>query len=220
MVTPPTLLIVDDDQETREEYARTLAEAGYRIRTADSFDRAVQVLRTAKPDLLIAEVRLGDFNGLQLIETSIYPVRALLVTKFADVVLERDARRRGAEFMVKPIARQQLLSTVAQLVASATPAAPARRWFRKPLASAIPISANQLSGRLMDVSDGGMRLEIDSGGVDLPSTLAVSLPREDRSFQVDVMWKFHKGSGVWLCGAAVAEGDARRAWREFVDTLQ
>ena len=107
-----TVLIVDDDQATREGIAEMLRKAGYSILTADSFERARDTLRTATPDLLIADIRLGDFNGLQLIATCPFPIRAIVVTGFADHVLEQEARQLGAEYIVKPVARSQLLSTI------------------------------------------------------------------------------------------------------------
>ena len=89
-----------------------LADDGYRVLTADSFERALEVLKTKSPDLLILDVRLGDFNGLQLIVTAPHPIPAIVVTGFADTVLERDARQLGAEYVVKPITRELLLSMI------------------------------------------------------------------------------------------------------------
>ena len=91
-----------------------LSNAGYRVVTAESFERAVETLKTFTPDLLIVDVRLGDFNGLQLIATAPVPIRAIVVTGFADSVLERDARHLGAEYLVKPVSRDLLLETIAR----------------------------------------------------------------------------------------------------------
>ena len=135
--TPSTLLIVDDDRATREGLARLLTDAGYRILTADSFERAVETLKSATPDLLIVDVRLGDFNGLQLIATAPAPVRAIVVTGFADPVLERDARQLGAGYLVKPVTRESLLTTIERQLPFAI-TAPERRWRRKRLARALP----------------------------------------------------------------------------------
>src|SRR5947208_16672328 len=95
--TPPTLLIVDDDSATREGLARMLSDDGYRVLTADSFERALDVLKTKSPDLLILDVRLGDFNGLQLIVTAPRQNSTIVDIGFADSVLDRDARTIGAE---------------------------------------------------------------------------------------------------------------------------
>jgi hypothetical protein len=111
---------------------------------------------------------------------------------------------------------------VAGLLESTKPAGPARRWQRTQLASVVPISVGRFPGRLIEVSYGGMRLEITMDCADdLPSTLAIALPRSDRILQVEVIWKVSQGNCAWLCGAAVPGEDpaATSAWRDLVDTL-
>ncbi len=100
---PSKVLIVDDDKTTREGLAEFLEEAGYEAVAVGTFEDATRVLRTAPPDLLIADVRLGPFNGLQLVISSPQPIPAIIITGFADPVLEADARRRGADYVLKPV---------------------------------------------------------------------------------------------------------------------
>jgi DNA-binding response OmpR family regulator len=217
---PPTLLVVDDDPATREGLARLLADAGYRMLTADSFERAVDVLKSKSPDLLILDVRLGDFNGLQLIATAPNPVRAIVVTGFADPVLERDARALGAEFLVKPITRARLLAMIEQQLPTPAPT-PERRWQRKHLPTALPTRINRLPGRLLDVSYGGMRVEIDDLEDDLPQSVAVALPDSERLIQVEVVWRVRPHERAWQFGAVVAEANdlVTSAWRDLVDAV-
>jgi CheY-like chemotaxis protein len=217
--TPPTLLIVDDDTATREGLARMLADAGYRVLTADSFQRAVDVLKTASPDLLILDVRLGDFNGLQLIVTAPHPIPAIVVTGFTDKVLERDARELGAEYLVKPITRDLLLAMVERQLPSPA-AGRERRWRRKQLPQALPTQVNQRPGQLLDVSYGGARLEIDDLD-DLPPNLAVALPGSERCIHLEVVWSVRHYDRCWQCGAAVSEANdlAAQEWRQLVDSV-
>jgi len=217
---PPTLLVVDDDPATREGLARMLADAGYRMLTADSFERAVDVLKSASPDLLILDVRLGDFNGLQLVATAPRPVRAIVVTGFDDPVLERDARALGAEFLVKPITRARLLAMIEHQLPTPAPT-PERRWQRKHLPQALPTTINRLPGRLLDVSYGGMRLEVDDLEDELPSNVAVALPDSERLIQVEVVWSVRPHERAWQFGAVVAEANDLIAseWRDLVDAV-
>jgi DNA-binding response OmpR family regulator len=214
------LLVVDDDRATREGLARLLTDAGYRILTADSFERAVETLKSAAPDLIIVDVRLGDFNGLQLIATAPAPVRAIVVTGYADPVLERDARQLGAEYLVKPITRESLLATIERQLPFAI-TAPERRWRRKHLTRALPTKINLLPGRLLDVSYGGMRFEIEDASEDLPPSLAVTLPDSDRSIQVAVVWSVRQPERAWQCGAEISDANdmATTAWRDLVDSV-
>jgi FixJ family two-component response regulator len=50
------------------------------------------------PDLLIADVRLGEYNGLQLLASTTQPTAAIIITGHPDPVIEADAHRMGADF--------------------------------------------------------------------------------------------------------------------------
>lgn len=217
--TPPTLLIVDDDLPTREGLARLLADYGYRVLTADRFERAVDALKTKAPDLLILDVRLGAFNGLQLLVTGPRQIPAIVVTGYPDTVVERDARQLGAVYLVKPITRDVLIATIERQLAAGR--SRERRWHRKHLAEALPTRVNALSGQVLDLSYGGVRLEVDDVAGDLPSTLAIEVPGSDQSVRVEVVWSVRQRERVWECGAVVAEADAmaNQEWRRLVDSV-
>jgi CheY-like chemotaxis protein len=80
---PSKVLIVDDDRATRYGLAELLEGAGYDTVAVGTFEEAIRILRTTPPDLLIADVRLGPFNGLQLVISSPRPVPAIIITGFA-----------------------------------------------------------------------------------------------------------------------------------------
>jgi DNA-binding response OmpR family regulator len=90
-----SVLIVDDDQAVREGLAAILEGAGYTVLVAETFERGRDALRTTEPDLLIVDVRLGDFNGLQLLATSVSPIRAIVLTGFADSARDSRATARA-----------------------------------------------------------------------------------------------------------------------------
>jgi two-component system, OmpR family, response regulator len=218
---PATLLIVDDDRATREGLARLLADDGFRVLTADSFERAVAVLKAKSPDLLLLDVRLGEFNGLQLLVTGPRTIPAIVMTGYADAVLERDARQLGAEFLVKPITHDALLSMIERQLPSPPPASRERRWRRKRLPMALPTRVNRLRGQLLDVSYGGVRFEVDDVPDDLPPMVAIALPGSDQYVHAEVVWSVRQHDRAWECGAAVIEADdlAAQEWRELVDSV-
>jgi DNA-binding response OmpR family regulator len=218
--TPATILIVDDDRATREGLARLLADDGYRVLTADTFERAVDVLKTRMPDLVLLDVRLGEFNGLQLLVTSPRPVPAIVITGYADSVLERDARNMGAEFLVKPITHDRLVEMIDRLLPA--PSSRERRWERKRLATALPTRVNRrLPGQLLEISYGGMRLEVDDADGELPPSVAVALPGSEQDINVAVVWSVRQRERCWEFGAELAEANdvVTREWRELVDSV-
>jgi two-component system response regulator HydG len=106
------VLIVDDDEVYLEGMKELLEDAGYVVDLASSFDDGKQRLREHSPDLLIIDVRLGAFNGLQLISTGRVRIPAIVVTGFDDTVLRADADGFGASYVVKPIKPAALLELI------------------------------------------------------------------------------------------------------------
>ena len=108
------VLVVDDDPLDLESISEVLLSAGYDVITAGSFEAGKRAIKERRPDLLILDVRLGAYNGLQFISTGEHRIRAILVTGFDDPVLRADAETFGARFLVKPVEPAMLLSVIRQ----------------------------------------------------------------------------------------------------------
>ena len=106
------ILVVDDDDGMRRFLFTILTRAGYDVVTAENVQGGSRTLEEAPPDLLITDVRLGDFNGLQLLAMRPLSVPTIVVTGFPDPVLEAEARKFGAEFLLKPMEPAGLLTLV------------------------------------------------------------------------------------------------------------
>ena len=64
----PTILVVEDDEETRAALARELAARGYRVEEADGRrERAARAGRAAGPDLVLLDLGLPDMDGLDIV---------------------------------------------------------------------------------------------------------------------------------------------------------
>lgn len=110
------VLVVEDDVATRNGLETLLQRAGYEVLATDSVPEGRRALEEGAPDLLITDVRLGEFNGLQLVAMSPKPIPAIVVTAFIDPALELDARRLGAHYLAKPIEPATLLALVEELL--------------------------------------------------------------------------------------------------------
>lgn len=117
----PTVLVVEDDAATRKGLDALLTADGYHVVVAEGYDDGRRALLSAQPDLVVTDLRLGGFNGLQLLIFSPSPVPAIVVTGFADPVLEEQARRLGATFVLKPIVPRALLQLIEQKLAEGSP---------------------------------------------------------------------------------------------------
>jgi DNA-binding NtrC family response regulator len=114
--TPHKILVVDDEDGMRTFLFTILTHAGYDVVTAEGVHVGSRVMDEASPDLLITDVRLGKYNGLQLLAMNPRAVPAIVMTGYPDPVLEADARQLGAQFLLKPIEPAGLLTLVADLL--------------------------------------------------------------------------------------------------------
>ena len=114
------ILIVDDDHATRSGLVELLQDHGHEVTAVGTLHEALDALRTGSPDLVVADVRLGAFNGLQIVMASSHVIPTIMITGFSDPVLESDARRAGADYVVKPIAPTTLLALVERRLAETT----------------------------------------------------------------------------------------------------
>ena len=62
-----TLLVIDDDAQTRELFRTTLETAGYRVLTADSGQAGLRLLQHQAVDLILVDIFMPAMDGLELI---------------------------------------------------------------------------------------------------------------------------------------------------------
>jgi DNA-binding response OmpR family regulator len=110
------ILLVEDDEATRGLLSTLLERTGYDVVATDSVQEGKSLLEEGHPDLLITDIRLGAFNGLQLIAMSPRRIPAIVTTGFPDPVLEAEARQSGGEFLLKPIEPRVLLKLLSELL--------------------------------------------------------------------------------------------------------
>jgi|SRR5215831_13063678 len=112
--TGRNILIVEDDQGTLLGWVELLRAAGYFVTGVSSYEEGRQELATM-PDLLITDVRLGVYNGLQLLMRGrmVNPrLQAIVVTGYADHIVRREAVYLQAEHLEKPVDADRLLQVV------------------------------------------------------------------------------------------------------------
>lgn len=100
------IVIVDDDVSCLVAVEQILRHWGHETRTFRSFEDARAYLSQAHPAAVIVDVRLGTYNGLQLIHFSKQNspnTQWLVVSGFDDPVLRKEAAKLGAHFLTKPL---------------------------------------------------------------------------------------------------------------------
>ncbi|KAF6563625.1 response regulator [Paenibacillus sp. EKM202P] len=114
-----TIVIVDDEQRTRQGIHQTLeqwASGKYRIMTSGNGLEALHMLQAERVHLLITDVRLPEFSGLDLIrslERESYRPAIIVISGYAEFDYVQQALRLGAvNYLLKPIDKQELLNAV------------------------------------------------------------------------------------------------------------
>ena len=215
------ILIVDDNDAARTGLAKILERADFTVFAAATFIEGRNALTKEEPDLLIADVRLGEYNGLQLLASATRAMPAIIVTGYPDPVLEADARRMGADYLVKPVSPAALVDLVRRKLSTEEPVfRPARKWERKQVSGSLPAKVGDEPARVLDISYGGLRLELERKPErPVPTSFTLDFPNSGVSVPVDVVWTTRVGEEHWVCGASIAQAEdaAARAWQGLVD---
>ena len=113
MRPPVSALVVDCTLAEALPTVALLVDHQFHVTVADTFARAKTRLAESPPALLVTEIRLHQYNGLQLVlhGKSLRPgMAALVLSRSADPVLQADAEALGAIFVVKPVDDKELLA--------------------------------------------------------------------------------------------------------------
>jgi FixJ family two-component response regulator len=220
MATPYRILIVEDHEATRLGLQALLIKAGYDVRSAGSFAEGRRAIADEPPDLLIADLRLGAFNGLQLVAGIPVGLPSIIVTGFPDSVLAADARKLGALYITKPVNPDKLLTLVEETLVNAAQRqsrGSTRRWDRKPVGSKVSAQVENVKAHLVNVSYGGVGFEIEREHA-LPPSFSLTVASPPLSVDVNLVWETRRSDGHWICGAAISGNAAAvHGWATLVD---
>lgn len=95
------ILVVDDEEHIRLLYSEELRDAGYEVITADSGYKLVELIEREKPDLVVLDIKMVDYNGLDLLQdirAKFYDLPVILSTAYD--TFKEDTRSMAADFYV------------------------------------------------------------------------------------------------------------------------
>ena len=117
-----SVLIVDDDAESRGVVAASLQSHGAVVTTAESVPRALNILQSERVDVLVADIAMPGEDGYALVrQLRALDARAAAIPAAALTALARDNDREQALdagfqlHLVKPVDARTLVSAVASL---------------------------------------------------------------------------------------------------------
>ncbi|NMO21504.1 response regulator [Pyxidicoccus fallax] len=114
------LLIVDDELAIVEALQDILSVEGYDIATAFNGAEGLQRMAASKPDLVLLDLMMPVMDGREMLrrmrdDTALrdIPVVVMSAGRISD-----EERRFSARFLAKPFELDELLDTIAELLAS------------------------------------------------------------------------------------------------------
>jgi two-component system, cell cycle response regulator DivK len=117
-----TILVVEDDADTRIVLRRYLAMLGYRVLEAENGQEALEIARLDCPDLILMDLGLPVVDGFaaarairEVAELCKVPIVA--ITAYHTLGFEEAAREAGCdEYLIKPIDFDRLENTMLRLL--------------------------------------------------------------------------------------------------------
>src|SRR6188508_2490821 len=115
-MTPPTVLVADDDRSIRTVLTQALGRSGYQVRSTGNAATLWRWVEDGEGDLVITDVVMPDENGLDLIPRirKIRPdLRVVVMSAQSTLMTAVKATQRGAfEYLPKPFDLRELVSVV------------------------------------------------------------------------------------------------------------
>ena len=95
------IMVVDDEEHIRLLYSEELKEEGYDVVTADSGHKLLEKIEAEGPDLVVLDIKMADFNGLDLLQDirlKFYDLPVILSTAYD--TFKEDMKSLAADYYV------------------------------------------------------------------------------------------------------------------------
>ena len=120
----PKILVVDADQAMRRLMDVRLGAANYSVQSVGTAQAALDACVRSRPNLVVTDLRLEDMGGIPFLKElkSRWPMLTVIVlTGYGTIAEAVQATQSGAfGYLVKPIARDELLGQVRRAIADST----------------------------------------------------------------------------------------------------
>ncbi|HET9581665.1 MAG TPA: sigma-54 dependent transcriptional regulator [Gemmatimonadota bacterium] len=120
-LVPADLLVVDDEPGIRQALRQMLEYEGYRVRTAESGPRALELYRERPADLVLLDIKMAPMDGLEVLDklrVEDPDATVVVISGHGSVETAVEALKRGAfDFLEKPPDREVVLRRISNALA-------------------------------------------------------------------------------------------------------
>jgi two-component system alkaline phosphatase synthesis response regulator PhoP len=170
------ILVVDDEQSILDLVSAYLRREGYEVHTAEDGPGAFQAARAFQPDLLILDVMLPGFDGLEVLarlrrESDVYVILLTARSEETDKIVGLSV---GADdYLTKPFSPRELVARV-------------KAALRRLQAGDRLAGSAVLNFRHLRLDGGGRQVWVDGQAVELTTT------------EFDLLWTLARHRGLVL----------------------
>lgn len=122
MTNKHKILIADDDIDMCNLLGRFLLKNDYEVKCAHKGNTAIEMLREDQYDLCICDFRLGDMDGIELIDNIKAlnkNVKILMITGYSDIKVAVKVIKMGVfDYLTKPVLPDELLVSIKKALSS------------------------------------------------------------------------------------------------------
>src|SRR5262245_31487769 len=111
-----TILIIEDDAQTRENLAIILDMEGYRVRGAADGREGLSLAQSEPPDLVVCDVSMPKLNGHEVLcalraDATTAAIPFIFLTARGERHQQRDGMNLGADdYLCKPLDAEDLIA--------------------------------------------------------------------------------------------------------------
>lgn len=114
----PSLLLVDDDVPFLRRLARAMESRGFKVEIAESVAEGIAKAKAHPPKFAVVDLRLGDGNGLDVIEAirkGREDTRVIVLTGYGNIATAVTAVKLGAvDYLSKPADADDVYAALTQ----------------------------------------------------------------------------------------------------------
>ena len=115
---PPNILVMEDDLNVAKGLEMVLTEEGYQVNLAGTGELAMKAFQEKKFDLLVADLRLPDINGMEVIKQVKEhkpDTEVIVITGYGTTATAVEAMKIGVhDFLPKPFTEDQIKNSITE----------------------------------------------------------------------------------------------------------
>jgi two-component system, chemotaxis family, CheB/CheR fusion protein len=144
---PETIFVVDDDTSLRETMRELLQAEGRPVESYASGEAFLEAYHPGSDGCLLVDAGMPGMSGLELLQrlkTDGHRLPAIMITGDGDVQMAVRAMRAGAaDFIEKPIGREELLASIARALEQTRDSAKLSAWREAAVARIATLTTRQ-----------------------------------------------------------------------------